>query len=144
MTKFISRLLKKEDIPPVNSRQRDPTSFSSVSWHASCAMDGVRFALRRVSLGQRMELTKRIIELMVQHDFLKAGGPPDQLQAALSDLLVSKLYLEWGLAQVEGLTIDGQAATAELLIEKGPEDLASEIIAVLKQEAGLNEEERKN
>ena len=144
MTKFISRLLKKEDLPPANSRQQDPGSFSSISWHASCVMEGVRFALRRVSLGQRMELTKRIIELMVQHDFLKAGGPADQLQAALSDLLVSKLYLEWGLAQVEGLIIDGQAATAELLIEKGPEDLASEIIAVLKQEAGLNEEERKN
>lgn len=144
MTKFISRLLRKEDISSVSPPQQDPGSFSSISWHASSVIRGVRFALRRVSLGQRMELTKRIIELMVQHDFLKAGGPADQFQAALSDLLVGKLYLEWGLAQVEGLTIDGQAATAELLIEKGPEDLASEIIAVLRQEAGLNEEERKN
>lgn len=143
MTKFILRLLR-QDLPPVSSRGQGRSSFSSVSWHASCVIKGVRFALRRVSLGQRMELAKRIMELTVQHDFLKAGGPADQLQAALSDLLVSKLYIEWGLAQVEGLTIDGQTATAELLIEKGPEDLASEIIAALKQEAGLNEEERKN
>jgi hypothetical protein len=144
MTKFILRLLNKNHSSSADAPPRASGDFSSLSWHTSNAVKGVRFALKRISLGQRMELTKRIIDLTVHHEFLKAGDSSDQLEAALSDLLVSKLYLEWGLAQVDGLTIDGQPATAGLLIEKGPEELASEIIAVLKQEAGLNEEERKN
>jgi hypothetical protein len=135
MMRFISRLL---------DRTQQSERFSSLSWHESSSFRGVRFALKRISLGQRMELTKRIIELTARHEFLKAGDPADQLEAALADLLVSKLYLEWGLDRVDGLTIDGQPATAALLIEKGPEALAGEIIAVLKQEAGLSEEERKN
>lgn len=120
------------------------TAYSSLSWHESKAIEGVRFAIRRVSLAQRLELNKRVRELMLRHEFLKAGPAADQLEAAWGDLLVRKLYIEWGLARLEGLAIDGEAATVELLIDKGPEELVDEIVAAIQDEIGLSEEERKN
>jgi len=54
------------------------------------------------------------------------------------------VYLEWGLEEIEGLTIDGEQATPQALIEKGPMDLAREILGRIKRECGLSEGERKN
>ena len=119
-------------------------SYSSLSWRRSKTIEGVRFAIRRVSLTQRLELNKRVRELTLQHEFLKAGPAADQLEATWADLLVRKLYLEWGLAGLEGLSIDGEAASVELLIDKGPEELVDEIVSALQEEIGLSEEERKN
>ena len=119
-------------------------TYSSLSWHRSKSLPGVRFAVRRMSLAQRLELNRRVRELMLSHEFLKAGSATDQIEAAGADLLVQKLYIEWGLAGLEGLSIDGQTATVELLIEKGPEQLADEIISAIQEEIGLSEEERKN
>lgn len=131
MMKFISRLRKQP-------------SYSSLSWHDSGVAAGVRYATRRVSLAQRIELTKRVRELAMQHDFLKAGDAAEQLEATLGDLLVRKLYLEWGLAEIEGLTIDGQRGTVETLVEKGPEALSYEIVGTIRAELEISEEERKN
>ena len=119
-------------------------SYASLSWHESKAIAGVRFAIKRVSLAQRLELNKRVRELTLQHEFLKAGPAADQLEATWADLLVRKLYVEWGLAGIEGLLIDGEATSVELLIDKGPEELVDEIVSVLQEEIGLSEEERKN
>jgi hypothetical protein len=119
-------------------------SYASLSWHSSKRIEGVCFAIRRVSLAQRLELNKRVRELTLRHEFLKAGPATDQLEAAWADLLVRKLYVEWGLARLEGLSIDGETATLELLIEKGPEELVDEIVSVIQEEIGLSEEERKN
>ena len=104
----------------------------------------MRFGIRRLSLAQRIELTKQARELALQHEFLKAGEPSEQLEATLADLLVRKLYLEWGVAELEGLRIDGQPGTVEMLIEKGPEQLSDEIIEAIRAEVGLSEQERKN
>jgi hypothetical protein len=119
-------------------------SYASLSWHSSKRIEGVRFAIRRVSLAQRLELNKRVRELTLRHEFLKAGPAADQLEAAWADLLVRKLYVEWGLARLEGLSIDGDTATVELLIDKGPEELVDEIVSAIQEETGLSEEERKN
>jgi hypothetical protein len=54
------------------------------------------------------------------------------------------MYLQWGLVRIEGLVIDGEAATAVQLLEKGPEDLASEVVGAIKEQCGLSETERKN
>ena len=80
----------------------------------------------------------------MQYEFLKTGDTESQLEAALSDLLVAKLYLEWGLAAIEGLSIDGKKATAATLIVSGPEDLADEIVRQIQSESVLTEDERKN
>lgn len=126
------------------SRSPKPVSYLSLSWHESKIVEGIRFATKRVSLAQRLELNQRVRELMLRHEFLKAGEAADQLEAACADLLVRKLYLEWGVAKIEGLSIDSRPATIDLLIEKGPEVLTDEIIAVIQEEAGLSDEERKN
>jgi hypothetical protein len=57
---------------------------------------------------------------------------------------VDRAYLEWGLEEVQGLTIDGEAATPAALIEKGPMGLAGEILKRIRGECGLTEDERKN
>jgi hypothetical protein len=119
-------------------------SYSSLSWHESKTIEGVRFAIKRVSLAQRLELNRRVRELTLQYEFLKAGPAADQLEATWADLLVRKLYAEWGLAGLEGLSIDGETATVELLIDKGPEELVDEVVSVLQEGIGLSEEERKN
>lgn len=129
--KFTSALPKQAD-------------YSSALWHESGVMPGVRYAIRRVSLSQRIELSKSVRELTLRHEFLQAGDASDQLAASIAELLARKLYLEWGLAEIRNLTIDGQPATAELLAEKGPERLSDEIIAAIQAELGLSEQERKN
>ena len=62
----------------------------------------------------------------------------------LSELLVMRLYLEWGLEKHRGLTIDSESATVASLIEKGPEVLAAEMAQVIQAESALSREERKN
>ncbi len=131
MTKLLSRLHKQ-------------TNHESVRWDDSRSLPGVRFAVRKASLLQRIELTSRIKELTLHHEFLKAGEIPDQLDATMADLLVRRLYLEWGLDQVSGLRIDGVPATVESLVERGPEPLLEEILTAIKAELDLSEEERKN
>ncbi|MBV9301369.1 MAG: hypothetical protein JOY62_18675 [Acidobacteriaceae bacterium] len=115
-----------------------------MTWHESKALPGVKYATRRISLEQRIELTKRARALSLKQEFLQAGETPEQLEGTLVDLLVRRLYLEWGLAELTGLTIDSQSANVELLIEKGPETLSDEIIADIRSELGLSEDERKN
>jgi hypothetical protein len=57
---------------------------------------------------------------------------------------IDRVYLEWGLEAVEGLTVDGETATPALLIDRGPAELAAEILARIRSECGLSEDERKN
>ena len=125
-------------------RSHRPVELASVIWNESGAVPGVRFAIRRISLGQRIEFAKQILELTARNEFLKAGDLEDRLEADLADLLVKRLYLNWGLAAIAGLTIDGEAANGDLLAEKGPESLAEEIIEAIRQETELSEDERKN
>jgi hypothetical protein len=126
------------------SHLRKAPIYSRVIWHDSRVVPGVRFATRRISLAQRIELTKRVRELSLRYEFLKAGEPSDQLEASLADLLVRKLYIEWGADALEGLQIDGQKATPIMLIENGPEALSDEVIDTIRAELELSGEERKN
>jgi hypothetical protein len=57
---------------------------------------------------------------------------------------VDREYLRWGLAELEGLDIDGTTATPETLFAGGPEELVREIVDEIRQQAGLTENERKN
>jgi hypothetical protein len=126
------------------SHLRKARSCSSITWHESQAFPGVRFAIRQVSLALRIELAKNVRELIAKNEFLKAGDAGEQLEASLADLLARRLYLEWGVARLENLRIDGEEATIELLINKGPEELSSEIFETIRRSIDLSEEERKN
>jgi len=122
--------------------------YESVCWFEA-SFDkpggGVRYAVRRISLGRRIELARRIREVARGVEFFEASGDPrEKLEAAVLAGEIDRVYLEWGLAAVEGLTIDGEAASPHGLIERGPLELAMEIVARIKAECGLSEGERKN
>jgi len=126
------------------SALHNESHYLTINWHDSQTLPGVRYGIRRVSLAQRIELTGRARELTQRYEFLRSGDATDQLEASLADLLTRKLYLEWGLAGVCNLTIDGEAATVGTVVEKGPEALSNEIVAAIQAELSLSEEERKN
>jgi len=106
---------------------------------------GVRFTVYRMSFGRRLDLLRRVRELAGRAEFLEAGEDPrEKIEATLLVGEIDRLYLLWGLAGIEGLEVDGQAATPERLVEAGPEGLCREILAAVKREAGLSEEEQKN
>ncbi len=128
----------------LTSLSHENINYCSLSWHSSETTPGVRFAIRRVSLRQRIELNRRVRELTLKYEFLRAGDTQNQLEASLSELLVMNLYLDWGLQGIEGLLIDGKNATAAALVETGPEALAQEIARLIQAESALNEDEIKN
>jgi hypothetical protein len=117
--------------------------FESVRWNASTTVAGVRFAVREPSLTNRIELTRQLHELTLRNEFLASGKEMEQLELALAELLVQKLLVEWGLAAIEGLEIDGEPATPALVIQSGPEKLVAEIAAAVKSQCGLSDDERK-
>src|SRR4051812_34793678 len=126
------------------SRSPSPVEHASRVWHESSTYKGVRFATRQISLSGRIELTRNIQELLYKNEFLRAGDSLEQAQACLADLLARKVYVKWGTSDIEGLTIDGVAASIEDLIERGPERLCAEIASTIQSELVLSEEERKN
>ena len=98
-----------------------------------------------MTFGRRVDLMRRVRQLSSQHEFESAGtGIEDRLQASLTRAAIDELYLSWGLLAIEGLTIDGRAATSETLMLCGPEALCQEVLQAIKHECALSEEERKN
>jgi hypothetical protein len=111
----------------------------------SKVMPGVAFVVAKMSLLRRMDLIRRIRELSLKGEFLIAGeAAEEKLQAALFSAEIDRLYVIWGLQELNGLEVDGVAATPELLVNTGPEELFREIVAAVKAECGLSEPERKN
>jgi hypothetical protein len=120
------------------------TNYDSSMWYASEICAGVRFRVARISVGRRIELARKIREIGRGVEFLEAGDGREKLEAMVLGGEIERAYLEWGLEEVEGLAIDGEVASPRALIEKGPADLAAEVLARIKAECGLNEDERKN
>lgn len=127
------------------------TSLSGSSGHESSiwfdaeTVAGVKFRVARMSVARRIGLARRIREIGRKVEFLEAGQDPrERLEAAVLAAEIDRVYLEWGLEEIQGLSIDGETATPAALIEKGPLDLAKEILARIKRECGLSEDERKN
>jgi hypothetical protein len=146
MMNFISRL--RRPAGPLTSKepasQRLSARYESTVWIESTCVRGVRYCVRRASLKQRIELVQKARELSLRAEFLNAGNSSDQWEATLADLYVQQLYLDWGLVDIAGFTIDGQRPSVATLIEKGPEILAKEIVEAIQAELSLSENERKN
>jgi hypothetical protein len=118
---------------------RSTTSVDSKS-HA-----GVRLLIGRMSFGRRLELMKRVRDLAAKSEFHAAGRDEKSfMDAGVIGGEIDRLYVEWGLVGVEGLRIDGEEATPQDVIEKGPEALFLEALAAIRHECGLSETERKN
>lgn len=117
----------------------------SSQWFDAEACAGTRYRIARISLGKRIDLARRIREIGRNLEFLEAGSDVrEKLEAVVLQSEIDRVYLEWGLEVIEGLEIDGKAATPESLIERGPLGLALEILARIRAECSLSETERKN
>ena len=125
--------------------QAPAVKYASTITVTSMALPGVTFTVGRMSFGRRMELFRRIREIAANLEYLEASTDfREQVEATLLEQEIENLYLRWGLVSIDGLAIDGQPATSELLLERGPETLAREIVASIKAECGLSDAERKN
>jgi hypothetical protein len=114
-------------------------------WIRAESCRGARYKIRRVSVARKIELARKIREIGRGVEFLEAGSEArEKLEAAVLAGEIHRAYLEWGLEAVEGLLIDGEPATPEALIDRGPLELATEILGRIKCELGLSEAERKN
>ena len=110
----------------------------------SVSMPGVRYRIHRMSLGRRNALIRAVRELARKMEFHGAGTTEERLEASALATDIDAAYLRAGLAEIQGLRIDGRRADTELLIARGPEALAREIAARVKRECALTEDERKN
>jgi hypothetical protein len=112
---------------------------------ASETISGVEFVIARMTFGRRLELMKRVRDMAARLEYFDAGREEkNRIEASLLGAQLDRLYILWGLEEIRALELDGEAATPQLLIDKGPEDLFQEILSAIKSECGLNEQERKN
>jgi hypothetical protein len=112
---------------------------------ASETIPGVEFVIARMTFGRRLELMKRVRDLAARLEYFDAGREEkNRIEASLLGAQLDRLYIQWGLEEIRSLELDGEPATPQLLIDKGPEDLFQEILSAIKSECGLNEQERKN
>ena len=123
----------------------DQVSYESERHLKSTTFPGVTYSIRRMSLGRRIELTRMVRDLGQKIEFFEAGSDlSDKVDGSLLASEIDALYLRWGLADITGLNIDSQPATVESVIAAGPERLVRELVALIKAECGLTEDERKN
>ena len=119
--------------------------YESTRTVASRSFPGVTYRIRGMSFRRRLELLRSIREAARELDFRAAGeSAEDRAETALQSGRIEQLYLDWGLLGVTGLRIDGEDATAETLIDRGPEGLCREIAAEIRRECALSDQERKN
>lgn len=128
-----------------NCMSHSDKSWESRGWFDAEAIEGVRYEIMRVSFGRRIELARRIREIGRKMEYFEAGNDSrEKLEATVLAAEIDRAYLEWGLVSVEGLAIDGEGATPETLVDRGPVELAVEILGRIKAECGMTEDERKN
>ncbi len=119
--------------------------YTSTTGLASQTVAGAQFRIRKMSFERRVDLMRRVRELLQRVEFLEGGNDPrEHAEANLLAAEIDRTFLLWGLVEVTGLTIDGQAATPESLAAAGPEGLCREIVTAVKRQCGLTEDERKN
>lgn len=120
--------------------------YESAVERESSICPGVRYRIARTSYTRRLDLMRRIRDAVSRLRFEEAGTDQveDQADAAVTSAEIGVEYLRWGLVGLSGLSIDGEEATTEALIEQGPEDLAAEALEYVMATAGLSEDERKN
>ena len=111
----------------------------------SGTFEGVSFTILRMSFGRRIDLMRRVRDLSSRIEYEQAGiRAEDKIRASVLRADIDELYLRWGLSSLHGLRIDGRDADIESLLSGGPEALCREIVAAIKRECALTEEDRKN
>ena len=118
--------------------------YESVVEAPSAVAPGVVLRVARMSFGRRLELMRRVRELARRVECYEAGDVGERMDAGLLRAEIDRLYVEWGLVGVSGLTVDGAEASVAAVVERGPEELFREALSAVCREAGLSEDERKN
>lgn len=127
------------------SHSHKAMNYESLITKESCAVPGVRFRIRRLSLSRRMDLVRRIREAGEGLAFYEAGETvSERARTAEIRARIDAIYVQWGLESVEGLSIDGIPACPQSLLDRGPLALATEIAEAIREELFLNENDRKN
>lgn len=120
-------------------------NYESSAEIQSTVIPGVTFVVSKMSVGRRLDLIRRIRELLLRHEFLDGGSSPtEKLEAACISAEIDRLYVEWGLQKLAGIDVDGVPATPEILVSHGPENLYREIVTAVKSQCELSDGERKN
>lgn len=133
------------NFPSLSRSAKQPVLYSSEIVCESVTFPAVSYVLHRMSATRRLDLVSRLGELAAQLEMLRASESlDDRVQAAALRIRIDREYLNWGLKQVRGLTIDGDLAEPETLFDRGPEALVNEIVGRIRQESELSGEERKN
>jgi len=123
---------------------------SAAAWDSrktvvSESIPGAALVIARMSFGRRLELMTRVRDLAARLEYFEAANDgKNRMEASLLGAQMDRLYLTWGLEGVLGLSIDGEAATPDSLVERGPEPLVREALTAIRAECGLSETEIKN
>ena len=133
-------------------------NFSTTKTVNSVKLPGVVFQLRKMTERRRLKLmlstgpiNAEIREKIEQQRNLREQTPPPiaqilQLDADINVLVTEKLNpakIAWGVAGISGLSLDGEPATMDNLLD-WPSDLIEEIIELIDGGTALNEVEQKN
>jgi hypothetical protein len=98
-----------------------------------------------MSLLRRHRLMLQLKQLAAERAFHAAGnGVWDEISCAELHARIQTTAIRCGLAELEGLSIDGQLASIESLLERGPESLCTEIAEAIADENTVSSDERKN
>ncbi len=123
----------------------DTVEWASAQWRESASIPGIRFKTVKMTLARRRDLTSRVRTMLNQARFHAASGEAEeQMEGSLLAVETDRMLLDWGLLEIEGLTIDGEPASVRNLIEAGPEELCREIAEQIRRDCQLTEQERKN
>jgi hypothetical protein len=71
-------------------------------------------------------------------------GVSSEISAAELQSHIDVIVIRTALLEIKGLSINGQPASVEKLLDSGPESLAREIAETIAEESFLTEGERKN
>src|SRR5271163_733628 len=116
MMKFMSRLRREDG--DVRGAAGAVAKGGALQYESVVSIDskstmGVRFAIHRISFGRRLDLSRRVRELSRRAEFLAAGTElNEKIEAGILAQEIDAMYLQWGLASIEGFIIDDERATA--------------------------------
>ena len=120
-------------------------SWRSAEEYRSTKYPGVKYRVVKMSMGRRIDLTRRVKDMMKKLEFLNAGSSTnDKVDAAILAGEMDRLYWDFGLESIDGLHINGEATTPAGQFDRGPEDLSREILLRIKQNLQLGLDEQKN
>lgn len=122
-------------------------SWRSAEEYRSSAYPTVKYRISKMSMGRRLELTRRMRDLTKRLEFATAAAATstdDKMEAAILAGEVDRLYWEFALESIEGIQMNGDEISPTTQFELGPEDLSREILMRIKQQTQLTDAERKN